>query len=102
MKLKQIAVLCITIVAAFSLTTTTWAVAEQANGTLEQNFDVSDGGMLEVDASFGSIEVSTSSNSRVEVRVVREVRDNYEDDAAQILAEHEVQIDPGAEAAPGV
>jgi len=66
--------------------------ASQEPGTIERAFDVGAGGTLEVNASFGSIDVTTSSNDRVEVRVVREVRDRQQDDAQQVLSEHQVTI----------
>jgi len=70
----------------------TRALPAQSDATVSRTFDVSAGGTLAVDASFGSIEVTTADGNRVDVRVVREVRDRYEDDAAQILAEHDVQM----------
>ncbi len=68
------------------------AVTVQEQGNVEQAFDVAAGGTLEVDASFGSIEVSTGSAARVEVRVEREVRERFDDDATRILSEHRVEI----------
>ncbi len=61
-------------------------------GTIERGLDVGTGGTLDVTASFGSIEVTTVASSRVEVRVVREVREPYEDDAERILSEYEVDF----------
>jgi len=68
------------------------AAAIQSDATVSRSFDVGAGGTLEVDAAFGSIEITTTSGNRVEVRVVREVRDRYEDDAARILGEHRVEM----------
>ncbi len=59
---------------------------------VERSFNVGRGGTLQIDASFGSIEVSTSGGSSVDVKVIREVRERYEDDAQQILAEHQVNV----------
>lgn len=67
-------------------------IAAQSDTTIARSFNVGGGGTLEVDASFGSIEITTSSGNLVEVRVVREVRDRYRDDAAQLLGEHDVQM----------
>lgn len=75
--------------AAPSLAATTPA---QSAGTIERSFDVGDGGTLIVDASFGSIDVTTSGGGRVVARVVREVRDRYDDETDRILAEHEVEM----------
>lgn len=60
--------------------------------TIDRGLDVGAGGTLDVSASFGSIEVTTDASSRVEVRVVREVRDRYEDDTERILSEHQVEV----------
>ena len=82
-----------TIVAlALVATLPTISVSALQEPNVQQSFDVGAGGTLEVDASFGSIEVTTSGGNQVDVTVVREVRDRYEDDAAQILAEHQVDI----------
>jgi hypothetical protein len=66
--------------------------AAQDQADVDRSFDVAAGGTLNVDASFGSIEVATGDNARVEIRVAREVRDRFEDDEQQILSEHAVQI----------
>ncbi len=67
-------------------------LALQQAATIERSFDVGTGDTLEVDASFGSIEITTSTANRVEVTVIREVRERYDDDTQQILAEHQVEI----------
>jgi len=61
-------------------------------GTVQGGYDVGAGGTLRVDASFGSIEVSTASGNRVEVKVIREVRDRFDDDEQQIIGEHDVEM----------
>ncbi len=66
--------------------------ALQSQATVERGFDVGSGGTLEVEASFGSIEVTTASGNRVEVTVEREVRDRFDGDTQQILSEHEVAV----------
>lgn len=68
------------------------AVPVQSDATISRSFDVGAGGTLEVSAAFGSIEITTASGNHVDVRVVREVRDRYDDDDAQILAEHRVEM----------
>ena len=67
-------------------------LALQQEATIERSFDVGVGGTLEVNASFGSIEIGASSANRLEVTVIREVRERYADDTQQILAEHQVEI----------
>jgi hypothetical protein len=71
---------------------TIYAAPAQSDATVSRSFDVGAGGTLEVSAAFGSIEITTTSGNRVEARVVREVRDRYDDDSAQILAEHLVDM----------
>ena len=66
--------------------------ATQDLATVQGGYDVAAGGTLRVDASFGSIEVSTASGNRVDVRVIREVRDRFEDDEQQIIGEHNVEL----------
>ena len=66
--------------------------AFQEPATVQSSYDVGAGGTLRIEASFGSIEVNTSSSNRVDVKVVRQVRDRFEDDEAQIISEHQVEI----------
>jgi hypothetical protein len=93
--MKQI-ILATAALAALALTTifpaTSATAALQAEGTIQRGFDVGAGGTLQVNADFGSIEVTTSDANRVEVTVTREVRDRYRDDAQQILAELQVDV----------
>ena len=66
--------------------------AFQEPATVQSSYDVGAGGTLRVEASFGSVEVTTSSGNRVDVKVVRQVRDRFEDDEAQIISEHQVEM----------
>lgn len=77
---------------AIFLPTVTAATPAQSDGTVARTFEVADGGTLTVDASFGSIEVTTSDGNQVVARVTREVRDRYDDDRDRILTEHEVEL----------
>ena len=64
----------------------------RAQSNVERSFTVGSGGTLRIDASFGNIEVSTSSGNNVDVKVIREVRGRYQDDAQQILSDHQVSV----------
>lgn len=71
---------------------TTPMAAFQQPATVRGSYDVGAGGTLRVEASFGSIEVTASSGNSVDVKVVREVRDRFDDDEARIISEHQVEM----------
>jgi hypothetical protein len=68
------------------------ALSAQGQATIERTLQVQAGGTLTVEASSGHIKVITASGNDVAVRVEREVRDRYSDDASRILTEHQVEI----------
>jgi DUF4097 and DUF4098 domain-containing protein YvlB len=86
------ALAAIVILAANPAISASAPTAFQEPATVQSSYDVGTGGTLRVDASFGSIEVTTSSGNRVDVKVVREVRDRFEDDEEQIISEHQVEM----------
>src|SRR6185436_8498457 len=59
---------------------------------LEKSFQVSPGGKLVIDADRGSIEIRPESADKVEVQVLRKVKDGSKSHADELFAEHQVAL----------
>lgn len=65
---------------------------EGTRDNVHQSFNVSQGGLLTVDADMGSIEVRTSSDNRVDVEVMRNVNAQSPERAAELFKEIEIRM----------
>jgi DUF4097 and DUF4098 domain-containing protein YvlB len=63
------------------------------NETIEKTFPVKAGGNLTIDSDFGSIEVESSAQNQVEVKVVQEFRGWSRDEVNEFLKDFKVEFD---------
>ncbi len=69
------------------------ACADDPENVITRSFDVGSGGTLTVDTERGSIEVTTTSDSKVEVEITRKVPFGWARNAEEILEDFEIKFD---------